>query len=241
MIARSHLHTFQQGNRSFDYRVNREDQRRLKIEVFPDLNVVVHVPLNATKEEIEGRLRKKASWVFRSLAELAQYHPLPTPKHYRSGESVFYLGRQYYLKVQSAEQSKVRLIAGKLEVSVPGNPEKEIIESLVQGWYRKRALEVFPKRIESCRSRVADPTQKTVPLRVRQMKTRWGSCSAHGVITLNPELMKVPSPCMDYVILHELCHLRHLNHGKEFYALLEAVCPNWRIQKHRLNEFASKS
>lgn len=236
MRAEAGKQMFQYGDQRFEYVLEEIEVNRLRIEVLPNLNIHVQVPRGTTKTEVEARLRKKARWVFRSLAELSRYHPLPHQKKYRSGESVFYLGRQYYIKLIRSEESRVRLMAGSLEVYLPDPRDQNQAESLVEEWYMHRAEVILPSRFQKQFGKVGLSSMTEIPLRIRYMKTRWGSCSAKGTITLNPELVKTPSPCIDYVILHELCHLRILNHSQDFYRLLTKVCSDWKIQKKRLNE-----
>ncbi len=142
------MRTLQYGDRSFAYQLEEVDADRLKIEVHPDLRVCVRVPRGKSEAEIEARLRKRARWVFRSLAELARYHPLPTPKRYRSGETVYYLGKQYYLKVVTdPEDIRVRLLSGNLEVRVPDPGDRDSVKRAVEAWYRKRAMDYLPRRV----------------------------------------------------------------------------------------------
>ena len=231
------MRTLQYGDRSFTYQLKEVDADRMKIEVHPDLRVLVQAPRGKTGAEVEARLRKRARWVFRSLAELARYHPLPTPKQYRSGETVFYLGRQYYLKLIQSDEARVRLKAGKLEVFLPEPRDRDRAEPLVEEWYRHRAEVVLPERFQMQIAKMRFSPDKEITLRIRPMKTRWGSCSAKSTITLNPDLVKTPSACIEYVILHELCHLQVLNHSRDFYRSLTRICPDWRMRKKRLNSF----
>jgi predicted metal-dependent hydrolase len=240
MIVEDQVRTLEFGSSRLQYTLHEGCDARFKVEVFPDLQVKVFAPTGKTDEELDDRLRKKAGWIFRSLAELSTYHPLPTPKRYRSGETVYYLGRQYALKVFQGEEASVKLRGGNLEVQVPCVSERQDVCDQVRHWYRVKANAYFPERVKKNQAKMTVYNMGDVPVRIRAMKTRWGSCSPNGMLTLNPELVKTPSHCIDYVILHELCHLKILNHSQDFYRLLTKVCPDWSELKKRLNTFGSK-
>ena len=110
------------------------------------------------------------------------------------------------------------------------------VQTLVEEWYRTQAKRVLPERLEAMLprfSRIALPTEPQ--LSIRKMSSRWGSCTEAGVITLNLKLMQVPKVYIDYVIVHELCHLVEHNHSQHFYRLLDRMMPDWRARRERLN------
>jgi len=111
------------------------------------------------------------------------------------------------------------------------------VEQLVGRWYRDRAREVFAERVAACYPRVQGLGVAPPVLTVRAMRTRWGSASAAGRITLNLKLVQVPASLIDYVVYHELCHLVAPHHGRAFYDLLGKVLPDWRERRERLNRY----
>ena len=111
--------------------------------------------------------------------------------------------------------------------------------SLLTDWYKSRAKEVFARRLDVLLEQ-ALWVQERPPIRILTMQTQWGSCSPNGRITLNPHLVKAPRDCIDYVILHELCHIAEHNHSDRFYRLLSQTMPNWEITKERLDGLASR-
>ena len=226
------------GTRQIPYRLHRADRKRLRIVVSPDLTVDVFVPENIDDEQAQTAIQKKAPWIVRALDELESYHPLPTPKRYVSGETFIYLGRQYRLKVaEIAEDEKrhAKLLGRFLWVWVKDKTHTESIKRTVNDWYRTRAHETFGRYIEKC---YAIASRHGVPeplLTVRAMCKRWGSCSASGRITLNVNLVQTPVHCIEYVIMHELCHLKHHDHSRKFYSLLTRCQPDWRKRKETLD------
>lgn len=225
------------GSRKIPYRLHREDRKRLRIVVAPELTVDVFAPLSAEDDQIQSAIMKKASWIIQKLDKQEGYHPLPEPKLYLSGETVIYLGRQYRLKVEKGSMQPAKLKGRFLWVWVAKKTDVQSVKNSLEAWYRKKAHETLNRYIEKCyavASRHGVPEPKVV---IRRMKRRWGSCSPSGRITLNVNLVKVPVHCIEYVIMHELCHLKKHNHSKAFYSLLTRCLPNWRQRKKDLDKF----
>jgi len=231
------VRTIQFGSRQISYNLKRCDRKKLRIVVSPDLSVDVFAPFDSRVAEIDSAIAKKAAWISSKLDQVQTYHPLPAPKQYVSGETLVYLGRQYRLKVLQAEIRSSKLIGRFLRVNVPDNKNLPIVKRTVDEWYRKRAIETLGRYLKKCSavtSRHGVPEPLTT---IRTMKKRWGSCSPKGRITLNTRLVQVPVHCIEYVIMHELCHLKHHNHSKAFYALLTRCLPDWRKRKEDLDSF----
>ena len=141
--------------------------------------------------------------------------------------------------IETDQIAKAELENGILKLYVSRGSSRECREELVNQWYREEAIPVFNNALERLLPVVAAHGIEKPDLRVRRMKTRWGSCSwAKGKITLNSELLKVPQPCIDYVIMHELAHFRHHGHDQSFYSFLDMVMPDWRERKKMLKEYS---
>ncbi|MEQ1151875.1 M48 family metallopeptidase [Acinetobacter johnsonii] len=166
--------------------------------------------------------------------------PFITPRQYKSGESHFYLGKQYQLKVihDDTKPQGVKLLRGKLEVNAL-DANLESIQSHLKEWYRSRAKIIFEIRLQRILEQALWVGDKP-EIRLVTMRTQWGNCSPSGVLTLNPHLVKAPTICIDYVILHELCHLVEYNHSERFYQLLNQVMPDWSKIKNQLDMMANK-
>lgn len=212
-------------------------QDRVAIHVDPDGRILVEAPQDATDTEIRKALIKRARWVQRRLQEIDDSRRHVLPREYMSGEAVYYLGRRYRLKVLSTQDSPpVRLRSGYLQVAI-GSRDPADVRAALHAWYRARAKRALQMRLEDVCHRL--PWIKQLPpTSLRPMKSRWGSCSPTGRLTLNPDLVRAPRECIDYVIAHELCHLRVHDHSPRFYRLLEATVPNWKEVKSRLDGLA---
>ena len=224
--------------------------RKVVIKVHPDQRVVATAPNDATDEMIYDAMMKRARWIWQSLQDFAKQQDHVLPKRYVSGETQFYLGRRYVLKVitnaETADvtNSTVKLSRGKLIIELSQsdstlNIEERtaIVKSLIDEWYKNKAKLIFIERLEVVLPKAAWVTD-TPAFRLLVMKKQWGSCSTKGNLILNPHLVKAPKECVDYVILHELCHIAEHNHSEHFWRLLTQVMPNWKEVKARLDGMA---
>lgn len=221
------------GSETIRYEVRFLGTRRtLGIEVHPDCSVLVRAPAGCPESVIAERVRRRAAWISRQLAEFERYRPRTPARQYVSGESHLYLGRQYRLSVAPGEQAGVKLARGQMFVSLPGKADPERVKALLHRWYLDRARMAFSEALDTslCRFRGIERPR----LSVRAMQSRWGSLSPAGTMTLNARLVCAPRPCIEYVVTHELCHLLHRGHDARFFRLLRQVMPDWEQRKRRL-------
>jgi predicted metal-dependent hydrolase len=225
------------GQTEITYCVNTSDRKTLAIHVYPDGQVMVDAPMTASHAAIAAKVKKKAPWIFKQQLQFEAYPPAMPQRRYVSGETHRYLGRQYRLLVNQGLVDKVKLVHGRLIVETPTPNNTEKVRTLMQDWYRLRAKAVFLDRYALCVKQVAKcDIHHQQGFQLRFMPNRWGSCTAQGNIILNPELIAAPKDCIDYVITHELCHLKERNHSQAFYKLLSVVMKDWELRRKRLNE-----
>lgn len=219
------------------YTVRYTRRRSLGLYVYRDQRVEVRVPPGCPRSEIEAFVAARADWIRRKLKEFGAA-PRPAVKSYRSGELHPVLGEHYPLLLFPGLPREVRLVAGALRVRDPRVAEPARVKALLQAWYRREAGRVLPARLAACHARLAHWRLPLPRLSIRAMRSRWGSCSARGDVCLNLELIKYPVALIDYVIVHELCHLREFNHSPRFYALMDEALPDWSARKAELNRLA---
>lgn len=222
------------GKRVIDYNLVYVDRKTLEIAVHPDGKVVIKAPVGSTLEAIEKKVLKKSRWIIKQLNYFNQFQPRTPERLYIGGETHLYLGRQYRLKINNNTPRGVKLFRGLFQVSCGNDNDPMVVKKLLEGWYAERAFFQFNDSIERCWPAFKALGLTRPRLQIKRMKKRWGSLSKNGVITLNTELVKAPKECIDYVVTHELCHLKHHDHGPEFCNLLERVLPNWKKIKHKL-------
>lgn len=212
---------------------DRED--KVAIHVHPDGSVQVDAPMDTELPEIKEAVQKRARWVMGHIEKARELREYVLPREYVSGESYYYQGRRFQLKVVRSEDAKgsVKLHRGKLMVeSSDVSPAR--VRKLLLNWYRARAQDYFTRRLKDITARVPWLAE-TPEWRLLTMKKQWGSCSPKGVLSLNPHLVKAPRESIEYVLLHELCHLQEHNHSPRFYRLLTEQMPEWKSVKAKLD------
>ena len=234
-------HRFAYGDEEITFSLRRHASRtitRVAIHVEPDARVLVDAPDTAPLADVLTAVKKRARWISQHVGAARARLAHVLPREYVSGESLHYLGRRYRLKVivNAGAAIEARMRGAFITATVPDHASS-IIKSTLDAWYRQRARELFADRLAA----VAAPlrwVKQLPPTRLQFMTVQWGSCSPTGRITLNPLLVKAPRECIDYVLLHELCHLLHHNHSPKFYRTLDRHMPNWRVVKEKLDNMA---
>ena len=217
------------------FRLRRTTTKRLTISVYPDLAVQVKAPKGKRLTEIRARVEHRAAWIARQLQHFRQSPPATPKRRYVGGETHVFLGRQYRLKLHVADANSVKLIGRYLHVSTPTPRHTQRVRALVEHWYREHAKQLLHRRVQQCHRQVKRFGIPSPIIRLKKMEKRWGSCTRTASIILNTELIKAPSQCIDYVIVHELCHLRVHGHNDRFFRLLTVCMPDWRKRKERLD------
>lgn len=214
-------------------RCRRSNRKTLAISVLPDGSLELAAPANAPIGTILQKVEKRLGWIRAQRRVFKEMNSARPPLRYVNGATHRYLGRQYRLKLTIGSEPKVLLRGAYFQVWVPEKSEA-FVRKVLDTWFRRRAQEQFAKRLrgwsEWCRRRnLPEPR-----LRLRAMSKRWGSALRDGTIQLNPELIRAPSACVDYMITHEICHLKYPDHGRHFWSLLRQLMPDWELRKARL-------
>jgi predicted metal-dependent hydrolase len=222
------------GSEIIRFSITYANRKTLAINVHPDMSVTVTAPQNAKLDQIREKVLKRAAWILRQQDYFADFLPPHPPRQYLSGETHHYLGKQYRLKIEENEEESVKLKGGWFHVRVRHKGDVQRIKMMLDEWLLSRARERFQISLEKCSGQLRKYGIGEPKLCIRKMKKRWGSCTRRGVIYLNHGLIKAPSQCIDYIITHELCHLKYPHHGKQFYSLMNRVMPDWEARKKRL-------
>jgi hypothetical protein len=213
--------------------LKRTDRRTLAISVLPNGMVEVVAPLNAGVLGIRKKITKRSGWIIRQRRHFLTLNAERPKRRYCTGATHRYLGRQYRLKVSTADKPVVKLRGACLHVG-SRSVTSRAVAALLSGWMRQRAKEQFERRLERWRTWCVERGLPEPTLHLLDMPKRWGSTRSNGSMFLNPELVRAPASCIDYVIIHEVCHIKHPRHDRGFYAELERLCPRWRANKQRL-------
>jgi predicted metal-dependent hydrolase len=204
------------------------------------MEIKVIAPIDASIDAIHEKVRKRASWIKKQRSFFQQFHPRTTARMFISGETHLYLGRQYKLKVKYHTLEKVKLNGGDLIVQSSQPRKSDMTKALLESWYHERALIKYAERLEICRHFFPNPEEyRPSQLIIRQLKQRWGSMTPQHKLILNRTLIRASVDTIDYVITHELCHIKYKNHGSGFAKLMGKVMPDWEWRKIKLERLLS--
>ena len=211
-------------------KIVRKDVKNITLKVRPNGEAILTTPKAVSDEHIKFIIEKRAKWIAQKRAFFASFK---TPqKEYVSGEDFKYLGRSYRLKVVQSKEERVKLQRGYLELFVKDKNDLERKRNLVYEWYNEKATLYFFNILQEFNKIVKQDIKN---IKIRQMKTRWGSCNPYkSYINLNIELIKKPKACIEYVVFYELAHLLYLDHSKKFYDYLTLYMPDWQKRKEIL-------
>ena len=224
------------NDREINFTVELRNRRTTTIQVHRDRSVRVLAPKFSSKRSIMKLVKQRADWILKKQQKFGTLPQQKNTHNFLDGDWFKYLGDDYELKVTSGHAG-VEIGRAVLKMSAPESYSAEQRKKVLQKWYRKQSEQIFSERFVQCMKAAAAIGIKNAPeWKSRILKRSWGSCSTGGNINLNIELVSAPLPCIDYVILHELCHLIEHNHSPRFYKLMDRVCPDWRSRRKELNE-----
>jgi predicted metal-dependent hydrolase len=222
------------GTLEIPYRYSCSRRKTLSVSVHPDLSVTVSAPNGISIEKIREFVYRRAGWIRKAWRDFEPYLPKQPERRYISGETHRYLGRQYRLKIERGHANSVKCSGGFLRVTVQGEISPERTKTLLEDWYRCHAKDVFQERLTACHQKAHLEEIPFPNLMIRKMASRWGSYSSRGLLTLNLALIKTPKDCIDYVIIHELCHYKVKHHGPKFWKLLHRLMPDFEELRNKL-------
>lgn len=218
-----------------DYSLKRSKRRSIGF-VIDDEGLHVSAPRWVTIAEIEGAIREKERWVFAKLAERRErVSRMRPPMQWRDGASLPYLGREVMLRLVSGQQQGIHFDTERdeLHVSLPGDAGEQQLKDQVLGWLQREARRVFAERLPIYAEKLGVQYRSFT---LSSAQTQWGSCTQDGRIRLNWRLMHFALPQIDYVVAHELAHLREMNHSPRFWATVQSVFPEFEAARKALRE-----
>ena len=219
------------GSKKIDFQLTYSPRKTLGISVNPEMEVLVKAPDGSALEKIKELVKKKAPWIIKQQSFFMGFYPKTPVRKFISGETHLYLGRQYKLKVIKAKKNYIHFNAREIQIHWK---EKDSAKKILNEWYRLRAKLKFSEIAEPLIQKFKKYKVEPRSLDIQEMPSRWGSCTTKGRIILNPELIKAPKACIQYVIIHELCHLVHKHHTEKFFKLQTKEMPDWEKWKGKL-------
>ena len=225
------------GNQNdINYIVVFSRRRTIGISIHPKNGVVIRAPYRTPSRIIEEVIQGKKNWIRKHQERFLKLENSTLPVSYSDNSIHFFKGNSYFLKTLRSEKGYTNLHENLIEIGLTNPTSESVIKRALYLWYKTEAMLYFTLKMKEVLLKFDSYNFKPSSMVVRTMKRRWGSCSVKGKITLNTELIRMTAPCIEYVIIHELCHLKHHNHGKEFYALMSEISPDWKLHKRKLKD-----
>ena len=224
------------GTRTIPFEVIYRKRKTLEIGVEPPERVTVVAPADTPKDVILQKVRSRAAWIVQKLFLFQRMEYQPIKREFVNGESFLYLGRNYSLQLivdPNIKKPEVKLYQGKFYVTTPDRNEQRIRRAMEQ-WYRSKTLEKVMERI-SYYQRYFD--RKPAAVRVKEQQKRWASCTTRNELLFNWRCVMAPSPVLDYIVVHEMCHMYHKNHSRDFWELLASILPDYEDRKEWLKNY----
>ena len=220
------------------YHLERKNVKNINLRIRCDGSVWVSANDSVPEQYIEAFVQRKRDYIQKVQSAFKQQNLYkPQTKEYVSGETFYLLGHSLRLKVSCNPEESIHSDGVYLFLNIKDNNDFEHKRRMVMKFYRDQCRHVFHEILVKQFPMVEKYGIRMPALKIRSMKTRWGSCvSKKNMITLNQRLIEAPLNCIEYVITHEMCHLIHPNHSKEFYELMSVFMPNWKERKHVLDK-----
>lgn len=227
------------GNTNIDFSVIRSDDRRksISISVDPYDGVFLRAPVTFSKEKMMALLRQKAPWIIQKQKIIRAAHLVNPPKEFVSGETFLYRGRQYRLKVEygvKAKDAGVKMVGSRILVRATGSiVNRKVVSGELVEWYKGKAFAVLRDRVKRYSNKYKFPETKVI---IAGQTKRWGSCNRRNALRFNWRIIMAPTQLIDYVVVHELCHLKHKNHSPSFWHEVATIIPNYEALRARLKK-----
>lgn len=215
--------------------VTKKDIKHIHLSVMPpNGKVKISAPLTVTDDALNAFASSKLSWIKEQLKKLDKQER-ESRREYITGESFFFLGRKYRISVIVDQSRNLEIKCDKVILTVKATDTLEQKEVFVKEWYRRELKSLLTEIIEKWSNKTNLHPSSWL---IKDMKTKWGSCNLKTKnLLFTLQLAKKPVECIEYVVLHELCHLKIEKHNQEFTELLDSYMPNWRERKGNLNSF----
>ena len=221
------------GNATIQYSIIKSNRRKTSQITVDKDSVVVRTPISKSISEIKEIVDSKKQWIFRKRLEFQKRNSVILKPTYIAGSKLPYLGRSLTLKIlKNKKTESVSLKKDTIIVSIKSKrSSKVLVKKLCQEWLMKKSSHVFSTRINKISKKLKLKPKKII---IKNLKDRWGSATSDNTINLNVNLIKAPSSVIDYVILHELCHLKIKGHSDKFWQMVKKFMPNYDEQKRWL-------
>lgn len=225
--------SYEYGTQTIEFDVVFRKRKTMAIQIQPPDKITVIAPKGVKEDEILRAVKGKSKWITQKLFQIREMEYLKRDRDYVNGESFIYMGRNYSLQIVLDKSYKVpqaKLFRGKLYVYTNSNDE-EIIRLALEKWYKEKALQKVVERV-SYYQKYFDLVPNKVM--IKDQKKRWGSCSGQRNLYFNWKCIIAPSPILDYLVVHEMSHMVHMNHSADFWNLVATILPDYEKRREIL-------
>lgn len=237
LMKDKHRHSVQLGDKQISYLL-RESQRakNVRFTISPQ-GLEVVVPHNYPENHLETLLKGKQAWILGKLALFSRRQEQAQKNDSAEVQVIPFLGKNYrVVTVLQSGSPQIELVADKIIIMLPQQNQVKLHEVLV-GWLRYQAREIISQRLRLYSQRLNVKYNRVF---IKDQKTRWGSCSSGGNLNFSYRLVMAPLPIIDYLVVHELAHLKEMNHSKQFWKLVEVICPEYKTHRQWLKEHGAE-
>lgn len=228
--------SFQYGTRTIEFSVKYSKRKTMEVAVEPPDIITVTAPVGINDDVIVEKVKKRANWIVQKLFSFKNMEYRPIKREFVNGESFMYLGRNYSLQIlldASIKKPEVKLYHGKFYVTSLTKNE-DLIKKAMEDWYREKTREKVDERIK-----YYQPLFNKFPtsVKVKEQQKRWASCTGKNDLLFNWRCVMAPAYVLDYIVVHEMCHMYHKNHSKEFWEILSSKMPDYERRKEWLKNY----
>lgn len=232
------MYVLEHNNQLINYKVIKSKRKTISIIIHPTKEVIVRAPKQISSDQIRNIVESKGDWIVKKLSDMPDVI-IPVEKDYTEGDKILYRGKEYIIKVIKAvgtSRSSIVLRDKEIVVARKANEKKRVQELLLE-WYKDNARSLVKERIAYYMPQINKPIGT---IRIKNQRRRWGSCSSKGNLNFNWKIVMMPDDMLDYIIVHELCHLKHLNHSKLFWESVKKILPDYKVREQWIKENTSK-
>ncbi len=227
-----------QSTDNFQYRIIFSHRRTISIIISPDNGVVVKAPYRTPVAAIRRFVNAKSGWIIKSINGFNSLQRIDNDKGYSDGDSIMLFGKEHKLKIYQSDNYSVRICdSNTIEAGYLKDDNPLIIKAMLEGWFKYIAQNKLTIKFREILFKYKEYGFTPSAFVVRTMKKRWGSCSSKGKIAISYDLIRLDEIYSEYVIIHELCHLKHHNHSANYYKLLSEVYPDWKKVRKELKTY----
>jgi predicted metal-dependent hydrolase len=224
-----------EGADIIEFEVTYSKRKTMSIKITPDGDIKVAAPANMSRKAVIDWVKSKSNWIVKNITEIEKIKYEIVSKEFVNENRLLYLGIEYSLHLdidQKLKKPLVNLYEDSLMVSTPTD-DREVIKTAMESWYRYMADKHIRSRIEYYQPIIGVSPNK---VKIKEQKSRWGSCSSKGNLNFNWKVIMAPADVLDYIIVHEMCHLIHLNHSKDYWKQVSSIMPNYKVLKNWLRK-----